>query len=350
MTSVSRSSWFAGLVVVIVAAFAPSAGAATLTIDIEGSGGATGGVIDGTGAGDGTGRSIDCSGPPSTGMCSASFSDQTVQLALTATPGPGSIFAGWSGTDPISIPEDNCYGPLNPCMVWLSTDRTLTATFIPAPNASTLTIDIAGSGGATGTVIGGGALDPIDCHGPPATGKCSTLFPEHSAQGGLTAVPGPSSVFVGWSGWEDGGMFIPEDNCGGTVNPCMVWLSGMDDRAFTATFAPADDPPCMFEPWLCPPHLPPEGGPETPRGGDGHAHGDGGLTSAATAAPSVVATAVIRAGHRSRRTSAGRSRWRKANRCERKLRRRGSQRRGAAHRSPVRRCARLARAKRATRR
>ena len=109
--------------------FAPAASAATLTIDIVGSAGATGTVVDGTGAGDGTGRNIDCSGPPPTGKCSAAFSQQAVQLTLTATPGPSSVFAGWSGLEFMAIPEDNCYALTNPCMLWLSVDRELTATF-----------------------------------------------------------------------------------------------------------------------------------------------------------------------------------------------------------------------------
>lgn len=96
------------------------ANAATLTIDIDGS---SGRVTDWSGA-------IDCSGPPPTGKCSASFSQQVVQLVLTAAPGSPPLFAGWSGLEgEIGIPEDNCRGFTNPCMVWLAGDRTLTATF-----------------------------------------------------------------------------------------------------------------------------------------------------------------------------------------------------------------------------
>jgi hypothetical protein len=71
---------------------------------------------------------ISCSGPPDTGRCSASYSEQVVQLVLEAS--PASSFAGWSGLGgEIGIPEDNCRGLTNPCMVWLSNDKTLTATF-----------------------------------------------------------------------------------------------------------------------------------------------------------------------------------------------------------------------------
>lgn len=106
---------------------APAANGATLTIDIEGVGGAAGAVSDGTGA-------IDCTGPPLAGNCSAAFAEDIAQPFLTATPGPSSVFTGWTGLEggAIGIPEDNCYGMVNPCMVWLSSDRTVTATFAPA--------------------------------------------------------------------------------------------------------------------------------------------------------------------------------------------------------------------------
>jgi hypothetical protein len=107
--------------------FAPPASAATLTIDIDGSAESSGAVTDWSGL-------IDCHGPPLTGKCSASFSQQAVQLVLTVDPGPFSAFAGWSGLGgEIGIPEDNCRRLQNPCMVWLSNDKTLTATFRGGP-------------------------------------------------------------------------------------------------------------------------------------------------------------------------------------------------------------------------
>ena len=245
-----------GVSLVVFAAFlvsVPLANAGTLTVDIAGSQGATGSIIDGTGADDGTGNAIDCSGPPSTGKCNAPYSN-AVQLVLTASPGPGSVFDGWSGLgDDIAIPEDNCRELVNPCMVWLSgsDDRTLTASFVPAESASRFTIDIVGSGGATGTVAGSGGIGQINCTGPPSTGTCSTLFENDSPQGGLTAIPGPNSDFAGWTGL-DSGISIPEDNCYALVNPCMVWLYGMDNREFTATFKPTDGGGCAIEPWECP--------------------------------------------------------------------------------------------------
>jgi hypothetical protein len=98
--------------------FVSSASAATLTVHIDGSPGT---VTDSSGA-------ISCSGPPDTGRCSASFSDQVVQLVLEAR--PDASFVGWSGLGgEVGIPEDNCRGSTNPCMVWLSNDKTLTAAF-----------------------------------------------------------------------------------------------------------------------------------------------------------------------------------------------------------------------------
>lgn len=113
---------------------APAANAASLTIDIAASGGATGSVTGGANVDEG-GQLFDCSGPPASGQCSATFEETyPPQLFLTATPGPGSVFAGWSGAPPSFIPEDNCQGLLSSCMVWLGSEetRTLTATFAPS--------------------------------------------------------------------------------------------------------------------------------------------------------------------------------------------------------------------------
>ncbi|HET7443165.1 MAG TPA: hypothetical protein VFJ57_00760 [Solirubrobacterales bacterium] len=55
-------------------------------------------------------------------FCQAEFSDGTV-VTLTATPAPGSVFAGWSGP--------SCPGTV-PCQLTMSGDRSITATFTAA--------------------------------------------------------------------------------------------------------------------------------------------------------------------------------------------------------------------------
>jgi PKD repeat protein len=81
--------------------------------------------------------------------CQASFDPGTV-VTLTATPGAGSVFAGWSG---------DCSGT-GSCQVTISQARSVTATFAPnlPPRASfTLTCT-----GLNCTFDGGGSSDPDD--------------------------------------------------------------------------------------------------------------------------------------------------------------------------------------------
>jgi PKD repeat protein len=81
--------------------------------------------------------------------CQASF-DTGAVVTLTATPDPGSVFAGWSG---------DCSGTVS-CQVTISQARSVTATFAPnmPPHASfTLTCN-----GLNCTFDGGGSSDPDD--------------------------------------------------------------------------------------------------------------------------------------------------------------------------------------------
>ncbi|MFZ6031212.1 MAG: InlB B-repeat-containing protein [Chloroflexota bacterium] len=101
-------------------------------------------------------------------------------VTLTATPDPGSAFAGWMG--------GGCTGT-GPCVVTLDGDTTVTAVF-SSPGAPMLVANIAGNGG--GTVVS----DPagIDC-----TEDCTAAFTP-GAQVTLTATPAADSEFTGWAG------------------------------------------------------------------------------------------------------------------------------------------------------
>lgn len=124
-----QAGWATVALIVFLACaslLAQSAGAATLTVSIDGFAGATGTVTAASGA-------IDCSGPPLTGSCSASF-PAGAGITLQATPGHGSGFNGWLTTDG----PDDCDGFAEICTAWMSSpsllhdDRFLVASFAPS--------------------------------------------------------------------------------------------------------------------------------------------------------------------------------------------------------------------------
>ena len=125
----------------------------------------------GTGSGSVTSNpiGIDCGA-----TCAADFS-KGATVALTAAPGSGSVFSGWSG-------DPDC----SDGVVTMNRNKTCTATF--AANASTVNIGIKGKG----RVIG--HPGSIDC----AT-DCSVSFAAPTRII-LRAVPLLGSTFVGWSG------------------------------------------------------------------------------------------------------------------------------------------------------
>jgi len=153
-------------------------------------------------AGTGTGTvtsspaGIDCGA-----SCTGSFLSGTA-VTLTATPGPNSVFTGWT--------SGPCTGT-GPCTVNVSTATAVTATFTP-----TVLLAISRAGQGAGTVsssptgINCGAI----CSASYASGTAVTL----------TATPGPNSAFTGWSGGA----------CTG-VGSCTVTLTAA--TAVTATFA-----------------------------------------------------------------------------------------------------------------
>lgn len=131
--------------------------------------------------GDGTGRvrslpaGIDCGS-----TCSADF-DAGATVALTATPGNGSSFAGWSGA---------CSGT-GTCTVTMSEARSVTARFaVAAPTTYRLSVSRSGTGSGTVESMPAG----IDCGS-----SCSAQMPAGTVVT-LTATPGANSTFTGWSG------------------------------------------------------------------------------------------------------------------------------------------------------
>jgi hypothetical protein len=133
--------------------------------------------------------------------CSATFAGGTV-VTLTATPSPGSAFAGWSG--------GGCSGT-GPCTLTLSESKTVTATF----NMGGVSLAVVRAGAGSGTVTSSPA--GISCGT-----VCSGSFAANTSVT-LTATPSVGSTFAGWSG---GG-------CSGTGS-CTVTLTGA--TTVTATF------------------------------------------------------------------------------------------------------------------
>ncbi len=136
---------------------------------------------------------IDCT----SGTCTKAYDPNEV-ITLTATPGAGYVFTGWTGA---------CTGSTTTCTVTLDQARAVTATFAPV-----LTVQITG----TGTIAGGGVSCTANCTGAVPQGTTITL----------TATPGPGQTFRGWGG-----------ACTGTATTCTVTMD--QARTVTATFAAA---------------------------------------------------------------------------------------------------------------
>ena len=130
------------------------------------------------------------------GTCSAPFVDGT-EVSLSATPSPGSFFAGYSGA---------CTG--SSCDLEMDGDRAVTATF---GLLRTLVVTLAGSG--TGTV----SSQPVGISCP---GTCSFSFAD-GVEVALIATPTEASTFEGFSG-----------DCTGAS--CVLQMTA--PRAVTVTF------------------------------------------------------------------------------------------------------------------
>jgi hypothetical protein len=160
-------------------------------------------TTDGTGTGT---ISSDPAGIDCGSACSADF-DHGTTVTLTATPDPGSGFAGWTG---------DCSGT-DPCSVTLDAVRSVGATFTLLP-LHTLTVTTAGHG--SGTV----STDDATIACGPGSSACSHDYPSDAVVT-LHAVPTDAkSVFTGWAG-----------GCSGTDDTCQVALD--QARTVSATFA-----------------------------------------------------------------------------------------------------------------
>jgi YVTN family beta-propeller protein len=137
--------------------------------------------------------------------CSASFETGT-QVTLTATPAAGSSFLGWS--------SGGCSGT-GTCIVTLSADTTVSATFATLPSVTLLVVPIGtGTGQVTSSPAG------INCS--PGSDQCAAPF------AGATTVTLTASAAAGssFSGWSGGG-------CSGTSS-CVVAPTA--DTTVTANF------------------------------------------------------------------------------------------------------------------
>jgi subtilisin family serine protease len=161
-----------------------------LTVTLAGSGGGTvlsqpGGIVCG----------VDCTEVYTHGTT----------VTLTAIPAAASVvFSGWQG--------GGCSG-LGPCIVTLTADTAVTATFSVLERRLTVTLAGAGSGAVVSQPIG------IACGV-----DCTEIYPQGTAVT-LSVSPAVGSVF---SGWQGGG-------CSGLVQ-CLVTLT--TDTTVIATFSP----------------------------------------------------------------------------------------------------------------
>jgi len=134
---------------------------------------------------------------PGSGTASGNGSYEYGMTAnVTASPDPGSFFAGWSG---------DCSGNMNQTSVTMNGNKTCTATFTLMPIYYSLTASISGTG--MGMVSGSGMF---------MEGAITSVF----------AMPYPGSIFTGWSG-----------DCSGTTSPATVVVD--NNKSCTANFAMA---------------------------------------------------------------------------------------------------------------
>jgi len=173
-------------------------------------------ILSGSGSGQGRVVSntivspIDCTVSPSgvTGKCADDFGSKSLPsggVILSATPAPGSRFAGWSGSG-------GCSGT-GTC-VFDRMERVL-VDYVATFDLSTATLNVAGTGSGNGVVTSSpGSLSCTVTKGAASNTGCSTSVPENTAVT-LTADPQGGSIFGGWSG----------DACSGTTLTCTLTMS-----------------------------------------------------------------------------------------------------------------------------
>jgi uncharacterized repeat protein (TIGR02543 family) len=168
----------------IDAAWVSSTDTVQLTVSVSG-----GGSVSGSG--------ISC---PST--CTATEALNS-SVTLTATPADGYAFSGWTGA---------CSGTAPTCSFTMSTNQTVSASFVLAP---VLTVAVSGNG----NVKDSNGL--INC-GSGGNACSTTTIPGATVT--LTETPATGGTFLGWSG-----------ACGGTATTCTVAMTS--SKSVTATFS-----------------------------------------------------------------------------------------------------------------
>ncbi|MEO7035700.1 MAG: hypothetical protein ABI548_17350 [Polyangiaceae bacterium] len=175
-------------------------------------------------AGTGTGTvTSDVAGINCGALCSAVY-DYGTSVVLTATPGAGSVFTGWTG--------GGCIGT-DPCTVPVNVATQVTAAFAILEHV-TVTKSGAGTGTVTSTPTG------ISCGA-----TCSAGF-TYGAPVTLSAVADPNSTFAGWTGACTGTgtcvVFPTADVAVGAVFGCAT---GTVTYTFTGTIPTFTVPACV---------------------------------------------------------------------------------------------------------
>lgn len=139
--------------------------------------------------------------------CGADIDEGTAG-SLSATPGSGSAFSGWSG--------GGCSGS-GACVITMDQARTITAAFTRV--GFSLSVNGSGTGSGTVTSVPVGLACTVTA-GLASAGPCIGLM---DGQVGLTATPASGSAFAGWSG-----------ACSGTGD-CLVTMT--QATVVTASFS-----------------------------------------------------------------------------------------------------------------
>jgi hypothetical protein len=171
-------------------------------LSIQGSGDGQG-VVTGPG-----GINCSVSNAGTSGTCQATFAANSAVTLVAAVPVGRNLFGGWAG--------GGCSGTFSSCHVIMSTDRAVTATFVPG-----FELTVQGGGSGDGIVIG---PDGIGCAISKGTssGKCRSLFAANTPVW-LAAAASTGHTFTGWAG-----------DCGGSSSTCLVTVFG--DRSVRADF------------------------------------------------------------------------------------------------------------------
>jgi hypothetical protein len=171
--------------------------------------------------------------------CSKDFADGD-EVTLTATPADGQHFVGWtspSGERPRRAGDPDCTGTDVECVLTMTADATVTATFAPDPSTHTLDVQVVGTGTVTSEPAG------IDCGAdvPSRPGRddpaaCSAEFDEDTPVT-LTATPGVNQRFVGWFAPSVGRAHRDEPpSCTGSDPECTLTMTA--DATVVARFEP----------------------------------------------------------------------------------------------------------------